>query len=236
MIDLHCHILPCVDDGAANTDETLELLQMEAEQGVEAVCFTPHLREGMFTTPDEKIREAFQRILRIADERGITPALYLSREYHYDSLFLRKLEEGTLLPMGARRVLLLEFSYTSDFDTLRNAAEQVMDRGYTPMFAHVERYRVIQREPGLAKALSRAGVIIQVNADSILGLDGWRIRRACNHLMDERAIHVVASDAHDPASRAVNLKKCGEYLIRRIGRANTRRILRDNPCEILANE
>lgn len=231
MTDLHCHILPCVDDGASNTSEALELLEQEAAQGIDTVCLTPHLRGHMFHTPDTELLQAYGRFRTAAEQLPIR--LYLSREYYYDDGFRRLLGSGQLLPMGNQRVLLVEFSYTAPFRVLAEAAEEVLQAGYRPMFAHVERYAPIQEMPELVRKLIDMGVTIQVNANSVIGKDGWTIRRVSRRLLKLGLVHVIASDAHDPVHRAVNLEKCSAWLTRKFGREYAQRLMTENPNEIL---
>lgn len=233
MIDLHCHILPYADDGAANMDEALELLSWEAEQGVETVCLTPHFRSEMFETTDEKIRTLFARLTREAADNEIPLRLFLSREYYYDTGFLEKLHSGQILPMG--NTVLVEFSYGSAFRTLEEAALEVKAAGYQPLFAHVERYEVIQEEPEIVQSLSDMGVLLQVNAASILGREGWFTKRLAKRLLKSGCISVVASDAHDTVVRIPELGKCRKYLEKKFGREAASEWLLQNPLSILSN-
>lgn len=230
--DIHCHILPYVDDGAANLDEALELLRLEQRQGVTEICLTPHLRRGMFDSPDEKIREKFSQLRAAAAEQEIPIRLHLSREYYFDSRFRALLRSGKVLPMG-RDVLLTEFGYTSGFDVLRDAAEEILSAGYIPLFAHVERYKPFQDDPECGKILIDMGVLLQINADGVIGREGRKTRLLCQRLLRSGCIHVVASDAHDPELRVPNLEKCADYLEKKIGHPGTQRLMRDNPLAIL---
>lgn len=235
MIDLHCHLVPFVDDGAANLDEALELLYMEQEQGVQEICVTPHLRDGMFMTDDEKVRYNFQRISRLCEDEELGLKLHLSREYYYDDAFVERLPTGAVIPMGnTRKTLLMEFSYYSELDELVDAAEFVQQEGYRPLFAHVERYFPFQDDPiGAAQTLKDAGALLQLNADSILGLDGRREKRASRELLKKHLADVVASDAHETSIRVPHLEKCRKFLEKKFGREYAMLLLHDNPISIL---
>lgn len=235
MTDIHCHLLPYVDDGAFDMDEALELLEQEAGQGVDTVCLTPHLRQDMFETPDSKLLTMFARLNQAAAENSIPIRLFLSREYYYDSQFRQLLRDNRVMPM-AGKVLLVEFSYGSNWEDLLEAAQLVQEAGYRPMFAHVERYRVIQHDPGVIQTLLAQGVLIQVNADSILGRAGFREKKTARQLLKNRAVTVVASDAHDCRLRTPNLQKCRTYLERKFGRDYARELLETNPRSILSEE
>lgn len=232
IIDIHCHILPYVDDGAANLEEALELLRRQAHQGVTEVCLTPHLRHKMFESSDEKIREKFNQLQDAVWDQNIPLKLHLSREYYYDDHFKKALEENNVLPMGGD-ILLTEFSYSSDAQALHTAAEEILNAGYIPLFAHVERYKAFQDDPGCGKPLMEMGVLLQMNADSIIGLEGRKTKLLAQRLLKENCIHVLASDAHDLENRTSNLKKCADYLEKKIGRACTHRLMYGNPLAIL---
>ena len=100
LVDLHCHILPYVDDGALRTEESEQLLDMLYLQGVRVICATPHLREKMFETPDEEILAQFDELQAYAARRSYAVRLFLSREYHCDRLTRERMERGSLLRMG----------------------------------------------------------------------------------------------------------------------------------------
>lgn len=234
MIDLHCHILPYVDDGASNTEEALELLKLEVKQGVEAVCLTPHLRDHMFTTPDNQIWENYQKLYATVNENSIPIRLFLSREYYYDSNFREIVRSGKVFSLGKNRVVLVEFSYNIDFDTLMEAAQYISAEGYTPMFAHVERYAVVQHNPDHLQELIQQGVFVQINAADVLGGGGWRIKHLCKQLLERDLVHVIASDAHDLECRYPQLEQCYRYLTKKYGVVVAECLLQRNPLSILS--
>lgn len=233
MIDVHCHILPYVDDGAENMDEALDLLFMEAAQGVSEICLTPHLRSGMFTSSDEKVILQFERLKQRVNTEGIPIQLFLSREYFYDTAFLEILEQKTALAMGSRNVVLVEFHYSVSSDTLLSAAQHIRQTGYQPLFAHLERYECIQNQPSIALDLINTGTMIQVNADSILGLEGRKKKNTSHWLLKNHCVFIVASDAHDTRFRVPHLKKCETCLDRLIGREYRTQLLYRNPLLLL---
>lgn len=232
MIDLHCHIMPYVDDGAANLEEAMALLRLEAQQGITDICLTPHLRAHMFTSTDEKVLEGYERLKAKVQEEQLPLTLYFSREYYYDSDFRELLEAGHLIPIGAE-TLLLEFNYASSAKTLREAAKAVLDAGYTPLFAHVERYQAVQSDTGLVKQLTEMGTKIQVNAASLLGQEGWKKKWCAKALLRAELVDVIASDCHDVQVRVPNLAKCAVYLEKKFGRERMQQLLHDRPLYIL---
>lgn len=233
MIDLHCHIMPYVDDGASDLMEATELLKMEAEQGVTHICLTPHLRSGMFGTTDEKVVSGYKRLGDVVRDNQIPVKVYLGREYYYDSAFLKLLAAGHVLPIGRNGTLLVEFSYGAEAKTLLDAAQNVLNAGYYPLFAHVERYEAAQGDFGVVRELINMGAMIQVNAPSLVGKESWGIRRTARGLIRDGLVHVVASDAHNTYSRPLLMGKCGAFMEKKFGRETAQTLLERNPLAIL---
>lgn len=231
IADIHCHLLPYVDDGAATLETAIALLREEAAQGVETVCMTPHLRRGMFETPDEELLAQFVRLQDVAQE--LSMSLFLSREYHLDGLFWEKLEAGELHPIGFGRTLLLEFSARHSFEQMRLALRELDRAGYRALIAHVERSPALRREPERCEALRELGAELQCNASSILGREGVWVRRFCHNLLKRRLVSVVASDAHDLTLRRPELGLCADYLTRKYGREYAKALLSRTPLRII---
>lgn len=226
IVDIHSHILPYVDDGAENMSVALELLQMEESQGVTEVCLTPHLREGMFPTEDEKLLHYFAALQQEAKE--IPVRLHLSREYFFDFEFQERLQKGQVLPMG-KNTLLVEFSSGHSYEKIYKGCREVLEAGYIPLIAHLERYHAAQEEPAIGNELVELGAKIQLNSDGILGREGFRAKRACKYLLANRLVFAVASDTHDTQFRVPQWEKCRKKLERKYGQEYTDLILYHNP-------
>lgn len=236
LVDLHCHILPYVDDGALRTEESEQLLDMLYLQGVRVICATPHLRDKMFETPDEEIRAQFDELQAYAARRSYPMRLFLSREYHCDGRTKERLEQGTLLRMGAGNAVLLEFSQRHDYDYMLGWITDARERGYLPLIAHVERYPALEGDLDKVSALIEKGARLQMNAGSVLGHEGMRQAKWARRLLKESMIYVIASDSHDPVDRPPELDACQRYLRKKIGDACTDALMRDNPMRILSTK
>ena len=233
LADLHCHLMPFVDDGAYDEDECLELLRRETAQGVRTICLTPHLRAEMFESTDEEIEDRFELVRSLAGEAELPLRLFHSREYHFDRIFRRRLEDGSLRPLGEGNTLLVEFGGRHGREEILEAVQLVKQAGYVPLIAHVERTAPVQRDWAFARTLLETGALLQVNAGSVLGREGLRQKMLCKKLLQHNLITVIASDAHDARIRVPELDLCAGHLEQKFGRDTASRLLSSNPLAIL---
>lgn len=232
LADIHCHILPYVDDGAEHIEEMEALLASAVEQGIEIICATPHLRHGMFESTDEEIVRQYRRACGYIEEKELPMRLFLSREYFCDDSFLRRLNEKRLIPMGLGNTVLAEFSGRYSAEKIEGCLKKILDAGWTPLIAHVERYGCLD-EKWIGRFVSM-GAMIQINAGSVLGREGHRQKKLCWELMRRDLVHVVASDAHDPSFRPNELGLCANKIEHKLGQVYAQKVLWDCPVEILS--
>lgn len=233
FVDLHCHAMPYVDDGAADTEEAVELIHSEVEQGVTDICLTPHLRFGRYNTTDEKVKAGFDRLRDEIFDANVRVRLYLSREYFYDEQFVRALSAGTILPIGPHKVVLVEFDNAAPVRVLAEASKQIQDAGYRPMIAHVERLQAIQEDVTLARKLIDTGALMQMNAATLLGQEGYMPKHTAKALLDNQCVHVIASNSHDTEERTPALNRCFSYIERKYSANIAELLMNINPAAIL---
>lgn len=234
LADIHCHVLPYVDDGAEHVEEMERLLTAQAGQGVRILCATPHLREKMFESSDETVSRQFERAKAFAQSEKLPLRLCLSREYFCDARFLERLERGELLPLGEGNTVLVEFSGRCSLETICGYIRKIVNAGYQPLAAHVERYSAVNVHVDSVSRLISLGALIQINAGSVLGREGSGQKRFCWKLMKRNLVHVVASDAHGPEYRPPELDLCAAKIERKMGQAYAKAVLWDNPLKILS--
>lgn len=145
LVDVHCHLLPYVDDGAQNMEQALQLLRLQAEQGVETCFLTVHQRAKMFETPQTKVNEQFAALQDAARQLPCAPRLFLGRENHVDAAFLNLIKEGKAQSLGGSPYMLLEFSHSDPEELFIGATALVARKGYIPIVAHIERYEAMHR-------------------------------------------------------------------------------------------
>jgi len=231
LTDIHCHLLPYVDDGAENLTESKALLRLQAEQGVSTVYLTVHMRHHMFETPREEVEMQFQRLKDEIDGDPEMPQILLGRENHCDRMLLKALEDGTAMTMGNSRFMLLEFHDHSSED-IRFFVSKVQELGFEPIIAHVERYPAVHRHPDLATELAEKGAWLQMNTEGLLGKEGSKQKKFCWNLMKSGVISFVGSDAHHVNFREPDLGECARVLSRKLSGSMANTILYENPARL----
>ena len=201
MVDIHCHILPDVDDGARCIKESLMMLRRAAAARVETVVATPHLIRGVYEIEFLERERMVADLQKAADEIGIKIQIksgvecYLSPEILEDT---SKLGELTLNNNGKYILVELPMQIIPSYveDVLFNLNMQ----GITAVLAHPERNMWIWRDPNILFDFVTKGCVAQLNVGSILGYFGNRIKKAARILLTHKLVHVIASDMHSAES------------------------------------
>ena len=231
LTDIHCHILPEVDDGADCMEEVQKMLRMEYESGVRTIIATPHYREGMFEPSMKRVLNAYTETRRLAREMGLR--LYLGCEYHTSSRMVKDLRRRKRPTMVGSSYVLTEFSGAHNYEKIRNQVYDLVAEGYRPVIAHIERYPCLREELQRVEELIELGAYIQINAGAVLGEGGGKIKRFCRQVMEEDLVHFIASDAHGSRYRKPNLGTCANYVLKKMGRPYAEKIFCENPAYIL---
>ncbi len=216
MTDIHCHLLPGVDDGAKTMDDTKEMLRIAWDDGIRRILFTPHIRRPWLKRPWSKVTDAFAAVKEYAAEKYPGIELYLGSEFDYSGTILRE-EPEQLHDLDGSGIILVEFKPYDTYDRIREGIQQVQMAGYDVMLAHIERYDIMLTDVDLARRISEQGVLIQVNADDIVKPMSFKMRGYMKKLIDKRLIDVVGSDAHDVKFRKPELSKAYEIVKKRGG-------------------
>lgn len=229
IYDVHCHLMPNVDDGAEDMEVTRKLLQMEFDQGVRTIYLTPHYRKGMFETSLEKIHQQFELVRQEAAQISSELRVVLGCEFHACMDMTELLKDGKRPAMGDSRFVLIEFSGRHDFRMMKERCYALLSSGYTPIVAHAERYPALYKKFDELQELVDMGAYIQMNANSILGVDGFWMKQFCKKVMKLDLLHFVGSDAHDLKERSPQMGRCADYMEKVMGTEYARRILIENP-------
>ena len=232
IYDIHSHILPGVDDGAKNLEESLAILEEEIRQGVGTIVLTPHFRKRMFETPESVLYSHYKMLVLEASERFPELELKLGCEFHAHMDMEEELRTRRYATMADTNFLLLEFSGRHTKSMIRERTNAVLREGFMPIIAHAERYPAMHETPELIGELRDIGVKIQVNADSILGYDGVKLKAFCKKLIKNDWIDLIGSDVHNLKDRKTHIGECAEMIAKKYGESYAGRIFRENPGEL----
>lgn len=200
MIDLHCHILPGIDDGAASAEIACAMAEHAWQSGVTAIVATPHCNLPGFrhNYRGEAYAARLDRLRELLQQRSIPIRLLPGAEVFADPENIRDLiAERRLITLNHSRYLLVEFDFGTPPQLLCRTLDAIRNRGLIPVIAHPERYAAVQDRPALAAQWFYQGYLLQLNKGSLLGLLGRRAMETGRGLLAHGLAHVIASDAHD---------------------------------------
>lgn len=249
LCDLHCHIIPYVDDGVDDLEDARNMIIEEYSQGGRLIVMTPHLRYGMFDTAVNIVQRHFADLQGWLNETKMNDLkIYISREYYCDERLEVLLDayaenrekvsykgqyyipKDEIIPFGEHNCILLEFSsnriQSEEFERFIRKASSA---GLTPIIAHVERYPAVQKDPSIASKMKEAGAYIQVNCENILLKNKNIESNTVDILIKQEIADIAASDSHNLYSRLPNLKKSYNLLKRIYGKDTADKLLIENP-------
>lgn len=228
IADVHCHILPGLDDGSKNMDMTMDMLRVAMREGITHIVCTPHYKAGRHNASNATIEKRFEEVREMIEEAGIPIQLFLGNEVLFFDNIDEKLDAKRIYTMNHCQYVLVEFSPGDQYNYIRNALIEVQGMGYSPVIAHVERYECMVKHPEYAGELHSMGVKIQVNASSVMGEIGWRIKHYIKRLMKDHIVDYVGTDAHRSEGRAPYIDACAEYLYKKFDTQYVNDILYEN--------
>lgn len=233
MVDIHCHILPEVDDGAWDLDAAREMARLAVRCGVNRIIATPHFK-GVPESLEEMPHILRQLQLLQNALKQDTPGLELipGAEILCLPQTMDMARVGQLPTLGNSRYVLTEFYFDASRKFMDVTLETLRSFGYQPVVAHPERYGAVQREPDLARSWFERGIVLQINKGSFLGAFGHRAEDTAIRLLYRGNAHIIASDAHSPLRRTTDLGVARQWALDHLGREYTQILLEDNPGRI----
>ena len=205
FIDIHTHILYGIDDGAKTEAESKEMLTLARADGTDTFIFTPHCTSEEFDT--EKVRA-------VAASLCDTPLVGCEVLYRGAGT-AEMLKSGRIPTLAGSDCVLVEFGFGVDIATLLKAVHEITSLGLTPIIAHPERYRLITAKD--VGALIDAGALIQLNADSVMGKNGFSVKLKSAAILKAEFAHFIASDCHDTKGRTPVLSRCFDTVSKKYG-------------------
>lgn len=237
IVDIHCHIIPGVDDGSKNMEQSKAMLDIAWKQGIHTIIATPHrMPEGKNATP-ELIHEKVAMLQEYADENHYDMNIYAGNEIYYFEEAADMLEEEKICTLADSSCILVEFSPMDDARYIRNSLAELQNMGYDPILAHVERYISLCKPPfDKIKELRDMGILIQINAGSLTGFFGKESKKVTEQLLKKELVDFVGTDAHSDGSRAPKILECAQILQKKCDAYYVEKLLYRNAEKYILDE
>jgi protein-tyrosine phosphatase len=201
FVDIHCHMLPGLDDGASSWEEALAMAEMAVADGIATIIATPHQLGSHAKNSGETIRAATAEFQRFLEQRHVHLQVLPGADVRIEPDLLRKIRIGEVLTLGdRRRHVLLELPHDI-YVPLERLLDELDGAGLVGVLSHPERNRGLLNQPGVLRPLVERGCLLQVTAGSLTGAFGSQIQRFAGSLVEQRLVHFIATDAHAAKTR-----------------------------------
>lgn len=235
MIDLHCHLLPGLDDGAPDLTVSLEMARIAVADGIQVVVCTPHILPTVYNNTGSGIRSAVAHLQKSLSQAGIPLSLCAGADVHIAPDLIEGLGSGRVLTLNDSRYLLLEPPHHTMPPRFEDSVFGLITRGYIPLLTHPERLAWVERHYSVIKRLASSGTLMQITAGSLTGRFGRAARLWANRMLDEGLVHFIASDAHDRSHRPPRLNEARKFVADRLGEGEAEKIFAIRPRMVLEN-
>lgn len=240
FIDMHCHVLPGVDDGSHDPEMSRQMLRVAAENNIHEMILTPHHKPEHHNVSMEGMKRRIGLLEEICGEENIDMRFHPGNELFYSEDLIDELEAGTAATLAESRYVLVEFYPMEQYSSIDNALRELRYADYTVILAHVERYICLTEQKSLdrVEALVRAGTLLQVNSLDVVPhiFKGGSVAKFVNRLLREELVSFVGTDAHRPEGRAPLMNECAAYLQRHYDEDYVYDLLRGNAERVIGDE
>ena len=235
MIDLHCHLLPGIDDGSRSLEMSLEMARMAVDDGITMTACTPHIYPGLYMNDTAGILAARDALQRSLDDAGIPLKLTIGADVHLVPGLLQGLREGRVPCLHQTRYLLLEPSHHVAPPHFEDSVFQLVAEGYVPVITHPERLTWVEDHYDVFANLVRQGAWMQVTAGALTGVFGARARYWGERFLGDGLTHIIATDAHSAGKRSPLMSQAKEIAQRMLGREEAELLVQGRQQCILDN-
>lgn len=236
MIDTHLHILPGIDDGPETVEEALELARALVQEGISAAIATPHYNDEFPHRSAAEIGTRVYEMQQVLDRNQVPLRLFAGHEALIKPGLVEDIAAGRLATLNGSRYVLLELWNNSWIPETERVIFELRAFGIVPVIAHPERYRAIQQDPARLGTLVQQGVLAQLTASSLIGMQGNTTRRCAEVLLKKGLIHCIASDAHGLQRRMPSMTSGLRYAEKLLDKMRVHHMIETQPAAIVNNE
>ncbi len=232
MIDVHTHILPHVDDGAADTEEAIRILKKGLAEGIKTFLLTPHIKNDIDWSKIDYIKETFVTLKNECAKRELGVELILGAEISITPDLPDKIKHNPLIIIN-ERYALIELPFFQLPIYAENVLFKLLVKNIIPIIVHPERYMYLKGKSGFIRKWVDNGIMIQMNTGSLAGLYGMRVKKSAKKLLKAGLVHLIGSDIHADNRETYGFRQ-GVESIRKIAAAEiTHKIIESYPEEVI---
>lgn len=236
FVDIHCHILPGVDDGSQSPEETKAMLEKAWDEGIQIMVATPHYHKQRGKNDIDLIKKQLLLTRKLAKEVHPKMQICLGMEIYYGEDVPELLKTRKAVSIRKSRYILVEFSPGDDFQYILNAVRKLQMSGHTVIIAHIERYNCLREDISNVEYLREMGAYLQVNAGSITGSYGRSVKKFLREVLKAHLVQLVGTDAHGPEKRSPKMQEAYKEVVKRCGEEYADQIFGQNAKKVLRNE
>ena len=236
MIDLHCHYLPVVDDGAATMEEALTLARAAVADGIRHAVMTPHIHEGVFENRKSELNQHFEEFRTELARAGIPLSISLGAEARIGYDLIELIGEGEIPFLGmldGQRVLLLEMPHGEIPVGADKLVGWLRKQNIIPLIAHPERNKAVMRDVNKIRPFLEMGCLLQLTAGSLSGRFGAQVQAIARKMLDDDWLFALATDAHNMEHRPPNLSEGRQAVMDLVGARAAEVLTFLNPARLL---
>ncbi len=237
MIDIHCHILDGVDDGAYCFPESVEMAKIAYNSGTRYIIATPHanLPDTDGNPWGRKFTDKIARLNEAIAAQNIPLKVYPGQEIFASGNTVELLQRGDLIPLNGSKYVLVEFDFYARSETILDQCDALIAYGAVPVIAHPERYEALKENEETVYRLKRRNCLLQLNSGSLFGAFGKSAQRTAHDFLADETADFIASDAHSPFVRTPFMADAHEMVSEMYSLDYAELLFRENPERVLGN-
>ena len=235
MIDFHAHILPNLDDGSKNIEETMQILQEAQENGFTKVIATTHYIEGYYEVNEEKRKIWINELNQVLQEKRINVQIELGSEIYITENIIELIKNKKASTIG-KKYVLFELPFNHRIIRIENIIYTILENGFIPIIAHPERYEIVNKNPNIVYEWIALGVLLQANFGSIIGQYGNESKRTAKTLLEHNMIHFLGTDVHRARDIYLKMPVIMKNLSKILTKEKIEEVTNGNAKKVLLNE
>ncbi len=235
MIDLHCHIIPGIDDGAVTMEDSIAMAKIAVADGITTTACTSHMFPGIFNNTRSVIETGMIELRAELLERDIPLSLTLGADIQLAPGIVQGLASGSIPSIGGTRYFLFEPPHQTAPPRMKEVVQEYCASPFVPIITHPERLAWIEDYYGQMAEFVAMGAWMQLTAGSITGTFGKRVQYWSERMLDEGLVHVVASDGHNQSRRPPVMSQARDAVAKRLGEEAAELMVQGRPKMVLDN-